>query len=100
MEHNKSITEKERNELNEKYANVKLQKLAPRSEWVTVEEMRTILKNENTDFYSKKWQYLQKYLRNMTEQRRAELLEGLDEYYASRRDLLNENRSHEKNKNY
>ena len=32
----------------------------------------------------------------MTEQRRAELLEGLDEYYASRRDLLNENRSHEK----
>ena len=44
MEHNKSITEKERNELNEKYANVKLQKLAPRSEWVTVEEMRTILK--------------------------------------------------------
>ena len=34
----------------------------------------------------------------MTEQRRAELLEGLDEYYASRRDLLNENRSHEKTK--
>ena len=54
MEHNKSITEKERNELNEKNANVKLQKLAPRSEWVTVEEMRTILKNENADFYSKK----------------------------------------------
>ena len=26
----------------------------------------------------------------MIEQRRAELLEGLDEYYASRRDLLNE----------
>jgi len=39
---------------------------------------------------------LQKYLRNVTEQRRAELLEGIDEYYASRRDLLNENRSHEK----
>lgn len=32
----------------------------------------------------------------MTEQRRAELLEGLDEYYASRHDLLNENNSHEK----
>lgn len=31
----------------------------------------------------------------MTEQRRAELLEGLDEYYASRRDILNENTSHE-----
>lgn len=31
----------------------------------------------------------------MTEQRKAKLLEGLDEYYASRRDLLNENASHE-----
>lgn len=41
---------------------------------------------------------MQIYLRNVTEQRRAELLEGLDEYYASRRDLLNENRSHEKTK--
>ena len=27
----------------------------------------------------------------MTEQRKAELLEGLDEYYASKLDLLNEN---------
>ena len=50
---NNHTTEVERKELNENYANVKLPKLAPRSEWVTVEEMRAILKKENDDFYSK-----------------------------------------------
>ncbi len=50
---NNCTTEKERKELNEKYVNVKLPKLASRSEWVTVEEMRAILKKENDDFYSK-----------------------------------------------
>ena len=45
-------TEKERQILNERYANVKLDRLPPRSEWMTVEEMRTILKKENEEFYS------------------------------------------------
>ena len=31
-----------------------------------------------------------------TKKKKSELLEGLDEYYASRRDLLNENKPHEK----
>ena len=50
---NNHTTEVECKELNEKYANVKLPKIAPRNEWVTVEEMRAILKKENDDFYSK-----------------------------------------------
>ncbi len=50
---NNHTTEVERKELNEKYANVKLPKLAPRSEWVTVEEMRAILHKKIHDFYSK-----------------------------------------------
>lgn len=49
---NTYTTEKERNELNEKYANVKLERLAPQSEWVTVEEMRNILHKDIHDFYS------------------------------------------------
>ena len=54
MKYSNSTTEIERKELKEKYVNVKLQKLAPRSEWVTVEEMRAILKREIVDYYSKK----------------------------------------------
>ena len=50
---NNLTTEKERRELNEKYANVELQKLALRSEWITVEEMRAILKKENEESYKK-----------------------------------------------
>ena len=32
--------------------NVKLDKIPPRSEWMTVDEMRTLLKKENEEFYS------------------------------------------------
>lgn len=46
-------TEKERQILNERYANIKLDRIPPRSEWMTVEEMRSILKKENEEFYSK-----------------------------------------------
>ena len=46
-------TDDERQVLNERYANVKLDRLPPRSEWVTVDEMKEILHKKINDFYSK-----------------------------------------------
>lgn len=44
---------KEHQELAERYANVKLDRIPPRSEWYTVEELRAELHKEIIELYSK-----------------------------------------------
>ena len=46
--------------IRQKYAGVKLPQLAPRSEWVTIEEMRDILHKENEEFFKDKKVQLQR----------------------------------------
>ena len=78
-------TDEERQVLNKRYANVKLDRIPPRSEWMTVEEMRSILKKENEEFYSKnrsgsKWKSIKNPMGNITT---ADERQELDKRYAN-----------------
>ena len=47
-------TADERQELDKRYANVKLDRIPPRSEWYTVDELRAELHKKIKELYSKK----------------------------------------------